>query len=128
MGLREQIENDLEFIIEDKDSGFGWDINITDPSGTSKDLVGFSNDISQVIDPDTGEAVSGRSASVALRISTLITLGFLDLPEGIADASKKPWVVKFDDIQGSSYTFKVMKSNPDRGIGTVTLILESYKE
>lgn len=127
MGLREQAETDLAFILEGDESGFRWAISITDPAGvTVPDLFGFSDDIAQVIDPDTGQPVSGRLASVALRIGLLITNG-LALPYGVVDASKKPWLVGFDDINGNPYTFKVIQSNPDRALGLLTCILEAYQ-
>ena len=130
MNLRDLAESDLQHILEDGVNGFGWDIVLIDPDGNSSEdfpdgLVGMSNDISQIIDPDTGEAVSGRSASVAIRISTIIDNG-MTLPVGIADTEGKPWIVKFNDINGNEFTFKVQKSNPDRTLGIVTLILEFY--
>lgn len=125
MSLRQQAEADLGLIIEDETSGFGWPITVTDPSGTVRPLTGLSDDIAQIIDPDTGEAVSGRLASVALRISSLTTAG-LALPVGIADSGIKPWIVEFDDINGNPYKFKVSQSNPDRALGLVTLLLELY--
>ena len=126
MGLRELAEADLGLILEDKDRGFGYDITLTDPSGTVRPLTGFSDDIAQIIDPDTGIAVSGRLASVAIRTSTIIASG-LTLPRGIADAGIKPWLVEFNDINGNPFTFKVSQSNPDRALGLVTLMLELYK-
>ena len=126
MNLRALAEADLGTILEDGVYGFGWPITITDPGGTTAPLTGFSDDISQLIDPDTGQAVSGRLASVALRISSLITAG-LSLPKGIADAGSKPWLIQFDDINGNAYTFKVDQSNPDRALGIVTCILGIYK-
>jgi len=126
VGLRELAEHDLGAILEDSVSGFGWPITLTDPAGlTNPNLVGFSNDISQVIDPDTGQLVSGRSASVALRISSLIAAGFT-MPRGIADQSSKPWLVAFNDINGVAYTFKVRQADPDRALGMVVCILEGY--
>lgn len=125
-GLRETAEADLAVILEDGTTGFGRPITVTDPSGTVGNLTGFSNDVAEVIDPDTGQAVSGRIASVALRISSLTTAG-LGLPEGIADATSKPWQISFDDINGNPFTFKVQRSNPDRALGIVTCILELYK-
>lgn len=127
MGLREIAEADLVTTLEDRDTGFGFNIKVTDPDGTSADLIGTSNDIAELIDPDTGQAVSGRFASVALRISSLTAKG-LGLPEDIADATKRPWVIEFDDINGNPFTFKVKDSNPDRGLGIVTCILEIYKQ
>ena len=95
-------------------------------AGTVKPFTGYSEDISQIIDPDTGQAVSGRLASVALRISSLITAGFT-LPVGIADAASKPWIVEFLDINGNAFKFKVSASNPDRALGMVICQLELYK-
>lgn len=127
MGLRAIAERDLGLIQENKTTGVGWPITVIDPAGTSKDLTGTSNDIAQMIDPDTGQAVSGRLASVSIRIGLLAANG-LGLPVGVADGAGKPWLVKFDDINGNPYTFKVSESNPDRTIGNVVCILETYTE
>lgn len=126
MNLRQQAETDLQFILEDSAAGFGGPITVTDPNGLSSPLTGSSNDISQVVDPETGQVVSGRSASVALRVASLFEAGFNSLPVGIADRNSKPWVIQFDDINGNSHTFKVIQSNPDRTLGLVTCILEAY--
>lgn len=126
MGLRNTAESDLGAILEDSVTGFGWAITVTSPAGVSASLTGFSDDISQVIDPDTGQAVSGRLASVALRISSLTSHG-LGLPRGIADSASKPWVIDFLDINGNPFKFKVQQSNPDRALGLVICILELYK-
>lgn len=128
MSLRQLAESDLGLILEDGVTGFGWPITITDPAGNSGTgpLTGFSDDIAQIIDPDTGQAVSGRLASVALRISSLTAAG-LTLPRGIADAGSKPWVIQFDDINGNAFNFKVAQSNPDRALGLVTCLLELYE-
>lgn len=126
MGLRDLAEKDLGRILEDDARGFGWPITLTDPAGlSSTGLVGFSDDIGQLIDPDTGALVNGRLASVALRISSLILQGFA-LPRGVADQASKPWVVTFDDINGTAHTFKVRQANPDRALGMVVCILEGY--
>ena len=126
MSLRSAAEADLSFILEDGVMGFGWPIVITSPNGVSASFTGYSNDISSLIDPDTGQAVSGRIASVALRISTLRSSTLGDIPRGIADSGQKPWIAKFDDINGLPYTFKIQSSNPDRGLGIVTCLLEVY--
>lgn len=127
MSLRTQAEADLSMMIEDL-SGFGCPVVLTSPAGLqSIGLVGLSTDISQMIDPDTGQLVSGRAASVALRISTLRAQGFTDLPRGVASPSSRPWVVTFDDIGGVPHTFKVQSSNPDLAAGVVTCILEAYR-
>ena len=128
MSLRDLAETDLGNILEDATTGFGWSISVTDPGRVTHSMTGFSNDISQLIDPDTGQAVSGRLASVALRISSLVLAGFTELPRGIADTKNKPWLIRFDDINGNPYVFKVAESNPDRGLGIVTCLLELYDD
>ncbi len=125
MGLRDQAAADAKTILEDLE-GFGFPMTVTDPDGNSAALVGFSTDIHTDIDPDTGIIVSGRNASVALRIASLTAAGF-DLPEGIPEASKRPWVVEFDDIDGVGTIWKVRDAKPDRAIGIIVLMLESYK-
>jgi len=129
MGLRLQAEQDLGAILEDGATGFGWPVILTSPTDftSTNPLTGFSNDIAQVIDPDTGEAVSGRSASVALRISSIYAAGYTELPKGVFDTTSKPWRVTFDDINGTSHTFKIVQSNPDRMIGILSCILELYE-
>ena len=77
-------------------------------------------------DPETGQAVSGRTASATIRIALLSSEG-LGIPQGVADGAVKPWLVQFDDINGVPYTFKVKESIPDRAIGAVSCILEFYK-
>lgn len=127
MNLRRQSEADLEYILEDSATGFGWSVTVTDPNGLIATLTGSSNDISQVVDPETGQIVSGRSASVALRVASLFKAGFNSLPTGVADRNSKPWRVTFKDINGICYDFKVIQANPDRTLGIVTCILEIYK-
>lgn len=126
MGLRQQAAADLRAIVEDDTSGFGWPIRITNPDGESIDIVGLSTDVATVIDPDTGMAVKGRNASIAVALGTLEDEGF-EIPKGITDATSKPWVVRFDDIQGTAHTFKVMDAEPDRAIGVVVCLLEAYE-
>ncbi len=125
MGLRATAAADLKTIVEDLD-GFAWPISVTDPSGATGSLKGLSNDIALAIDPETGMLVSGRTIHVALSLASL-TAASLGIPEGIADESKKPWIVVFDDIQGVSGTFKVSEGKVDRAIGVVVCALEFYK-
>ncbi len=126
MNLRQLAESDLAHTLEDELTGFGWAITITDPSGTSRLLTGQSDDIAQVIDPDTGIAVSGRMASAVVRLTTLQAAG-LGIPQGEASTAVKPWRVRFEDINGNPHEFKVKQSNPDRALGVVSLLLEAYK-
>lgn len=125
MSLREQAAADLRAICEDA-NGFGWSITVTNPAGTSAALTGLSTDISTTIDPETGMAVAGRRASVAIALASLTAAG-LGTPVGVADGAGPPWIVQFASIQGTSHLFKVSEAMPDRAIGVVTCMLESYR-
>ena len=127
MSLRTLAEQDLAVILEGDVYGARWPVTVTNPQGLEDDtLYGFSNDISQAIDPETGQLVSGRFATVALRIAQLTAAGFAELPRHVSDSSRKPWIVKFNDINGLPYTFKVRRSDPDRGAGLIVCTLEEY--
>jgi hypothetical protein len=124
VGLREQAAADLRSIVTDE-SGFGWPITLVPPAGRSLDLVGLSTDVSQMIDPETGMAVSGRTASVALSIEVLHEAG-VGIPVAVPETNQKPWTVVFKDIGGCEWTFKVRESKPDRAMGLVVCMLSHY--
>ena len=126
MGLREKARADLNKIVRNRSTGFGWDMLLTNPAGVQEAFVGFNADIGQVIDPETGMYMSGRLGSIAVTIAELNEKGF-DLPRAIADEMSKPWIVDLDDLEGESYTFKVSRSMPDRSAGLVVCILEAYE-
>jgi hypothetical protein len=125
MSLRVTAEKDLAHILENDTAGFRWSIAVTDPNSVQVEMFGFSNDIAAMIDPETGLLVQGRTASVALRVQSLLD-NFAAIPVGVHDRNSKPWLVAFDDINGQSYTFKVFGTNPDRSLGLITCTLEPY--
>jgi len=125
MSLRVQAREDARSFLNER-SEFGWPILVRNPSGLAVQLCGFSTDIGETIDPDTGQAVSGRRASVALHIADCMCSGLQDIPRGIADSGSKPWIVTFDDILGKPHDFKVLETLPDRAIGIVVCMLEIY--
>lgn len=125
MSLRAQAQIDLRTIVENV-GDFGWPITVTPPVGAAAALIGLSTDIGQTIDPETGVAVTGRKASVALTMASLTAAG-LGIPRGIADTSSNPWLVRFTDVHGNPQTWKVVESVPDRAAGLVVLMLEAYR-
>jgi len=124
--MRTVAESDLAITLEDAVNGFGWPIAVTDPDGNTANVNGQSGDIAELIDPDTGQAVSGRLAHVAIRISSLAAAG-LGIPVGVAESSRKPWLFDFTDINGHDFTLEVRRSLPDRTLGIVTCILGAYR-
>jgi hypothetical protein len=125
VSLRTEAEALNALGIEDTDL-FGQAMTLTNPAGTSAALVGDYNDIGAVIDPETGTLVSGRSASMTLRISSIIAAGFTELPRRISNESSKPWRVQYTADDSVNYSFIVRESMPDRSAGVIVLILEEY--
>lgn len=125
MGLREEIRQYTHQFLQDEKHGFAWSLVVTDPDGRSARTAGFATDIADLIDPETGQAISGRQAEVSLSTQSLSDAG-LEHPAYVAGAEGKPWTIRFDDIEGKSHTFKVMRSAPDRTLGIVLCYLEAY--
>lgn len=129
MSLRDQAAADLKSILEDSSGcGFGWPIKVTNPDGVNASFTGYSNDIGEVIDPETGMAVAGRLAHVTLALAS-VTACNIGEPAGIADKNQKPWLVTFEGIPNadSRCVFKVTGARPDRTIGALVLVLEQYR-
>lgn len=124
MSLRTIAAADARLILEDA-AGFAWPITVTSPAGVTAVLRGFTKDISQMIDPETGMLVASRSASVTLPIAALAAAG-LPLPVGVPSKASKPWVIQFADTAGMIHTFIVAESRPDLTAGVVVCILEAY--
>lgn len=121
MGLRAQAAADAKTILEDSASGFGWPLTLTSPAGESSMLTGFATDVAESVDPETGVAVSGRRASVAISLLSLPAL-----PVAVADDDARPWLVTMADVAGAEATWKVVEVLPDRALGVVVLLLEAY--
>jgi hypothetical protein len=121
MGLRAQAALDAKAILEESTSGFACPVTLTSPAGVETVLLGNATDVGQTIDPDTGQAVAGRRASVALAMISLPAM-----PAAVASSEEKPWLVAFDDIRGTRGTWKVIEVLPDRELGVVVLLLESW--
>jgi len=125
VSLRRQAELDARGILENTEE-FGWPITVRNPDGQQANLTGLTTDIHTSIDPETGQAVSDRRASIVLSLASLSEAG-LGIPVAVPESSRKPWLVTFDDINGHSHTFKVSEAMPDRAIGIVTCMLETYR-
>ena len=123
MGLRAQAAADAKAILNDAVGGAGWNLSLFDPASpaVAVPFVGFVNDISLTIDPDTNEYVSGRRVTVALSLIDVEAAGLSGMPDAVADTTGRPWVVEFDDA-----TWKVARSMPDRTVDILLLELEAY--
>lgn len=126
MSLLDAARIDAKNISGNTVSGFSVPIFVTSPDGFEAQVSGTYTDISQVIDPGTGEFVSGRQASVSIALSEFENAGFDGLPRGIADTTIKPWVMQINHPCHSGGKFRVIQSDPDNTLMLITCILGVY--
>lgn len=124
MSLRAIANADLKEIVNDPETG-GDQCTITAPDESQATFNVLNNDIHLSIDPNTGQMVTGRQATIAVLINELLDEGFEKI-SGIADKTSRPWVVEIDDVNGISGKFKVIEAVPDSTIGLEVLSLEVY--
>lgn len=120
MGLLEQARLDGKGILEDL-AGFSAPFTLTSPAGVAASLRGALQDIGQSIDPETGQAIAGRRASVVVARSSLAAL-----PEAVAESNRKPWLATFASSDGVTRIWKVIEVAPDLLLDQVKLLLEMY--
>lgn len=125
MGLRDQAAADLATILGDT-AGFSSCVELQSPEGAEVEIRGLVADVSQILDPQTGQAVSGRVASVALPLAELVD--WPGLAAGIADPDSKPWTVRMADVTGTQTLYRVREARPDRVLGVLVCLLEPYKQ
>ena len=124
MSLVDLAASDFESIARNTNE-WGRSIILQNPSGETVKITGITGDISEVVDPDTGQLVQGRRVHIRIPLSDLTVAGF-QIPENIPDTGEKPWLVRFFDTQKVEYLFRVVQPLPDRTLGSITLILEVY--
>lgn len=126
MGLLEQAAADLDAILTDNVGGFAVPIRIVDPNNNTATINSLANEIGFKIDPETGVAVSGQRATVALSLRALATAG-LGQPRGVAAGDKRPWTVTFQlPAMREPQTMKVASTMPDQ-LGCLVCFLEFYE-
>lgn len=88
-------------------------------------MRGLQADIGLSIDAETGVAVAGRKASVAVSTRDLIEASF-PIPEGVPDEESAPFLVTWTPSTGPTQTMKVIETVPDK-LGCLVLHLGSYR-
>jgi hypothetical protein len=125
VNLRDLAALDHIAILTDGDGGFGWPIIVTSPNGQIASTTGFTSDVGEVVDPQTGLEVLGRRVTVQVLPAPLVAAG-LGVPTAISDSKSKPWLMRFADASGRGRTYKVMTVAPDGVLGSIRCGLEAY--
>jgi hypothetical protein len=125
VNLRELAALDHIAILTDGAEGFGWPIIVTNPDGVVASTTGFTSDVGEIIDPQSGLEVMGRRVTVQVLPGPLVTAG-LGVPAIVADSKSKPWLMRFADAHGRGRTYKVITVAPDGVLGSLRCGLEAY--
>jgi len=116
MNLNDIAESDLDFTLEDTETGFGVDLIFLDSESEEVIIPCKTTDISYFIDPETGQGVESRTIEITGRITTFAN----------NDVSPvKGAIVKYYDTNDNLYKSCIRQIMPDRKIGILKIILEA---
>lgn len=125
MSLFQRMQKDSQRIMNSNRFGFGIDIALIDPSGVEYPLKSIVSVIHNLIDPDTGQPVSGYLATASINRLDLNAQS-IELPEGVSSDFKRPWLVRYTNIDGVEVTNKMTRAAPDEANGNILCDLDFY--
>ncbi|AUR86591.1 hypothetical protein NVP1087A_10 [Vibrio phage 1.087.A._10N.261.45.F9] len=125
MSLLQRLQKDSQRIMNSSKFGFSTDIVLIDPNDVEYPLKSILTVIHNLIDPDTGQPVSGYLATASINRLDLNALG-ITLPEGVSDELQRPWTVRETNIDGVVVTYKITRAAPDEANGNILCDLGSY--
>lgn len=126
MNLRELAAIDHAAILGDVAQGFAIPLTITNPAGVQLALAGFASDVGEVVDPESGIPIIGRRATCSFVPDPIEQAGLGPIV-GVAEDSRRPWLVAFADAHGVVRVYKVTAVMPEGDLGSVRCALEAYK-
>lgn len=122
MSLFDDAAIELQEIIND-DIGATVACTITSPDGVFYAFNCRMSDISQTLDVNTRERISGRRIEISVSMIDLAEAGF-ESSRGIEKKTEKPWKVEFSNVISKEETYKVVETSPDSSLGIVVIHLE----
>lgn len=125
MSLLDRMRKDSQRIMNSDRCGFSTAITLTDPAGVGYPFKSIVSVIHNLVDPDTGQPVSGYLATASINILDLLALG-LEIPEGEMDQLSRPWTITETTIQNVVVTYKIASTAPDEANGNILCDLVSY--
>ena len=125
MSLFQRLQKDSQRIMNSSKFGFSTDIVLIDPNDVEYPLKSILTVIHNLIDPDTGQPVSGYLATASINRLDLNALG-ITLPEGVSDELQRPWAVRETNIDGVVVNYKITRAAPDEANGNILCDLGSY--
>jgi hypothetical protein len=125
MSLLQRLQKDSQRIMNSSKFGFSTDIVLIDPNDVEYPLKSILTVIHNLIDPDTGQPVSGYLATASINRLDLNELG-ITLPEGVSNELERPWTIRYTNIDNVVITNKITRAAPDEANGNILCDLGSY--
>ena len=125
MGLLDRLRKDSQRIMNSDRFGFSTAITLTTPAGIQYPFKSIIAVIHNLIDPDTGQPVSGFLATASINVLDL-QASLLELPEGEMSESLRPWTITETNINGVVVTYKIVSTAPDEANGNILCDLVTY--
>ena len=132
MSLRQAMEKLLATSLEDPKL-FGYPL-IIERIDTKKRIgddplfYGQVGEIGADIDPDTGVLIATEHSHASVRISTLVSRGFVTQQEVEHNSIMNGWVVEFSNISGLVARYMITKTMVDHTLGLITFNLALVKK
>lgn len=126
MGLIEQAKEDIEDIVSDTDTGFGWTVTLTKKgSGETITLPGLYSKHHLKIDGE-GNPINGKNAHLAVPEGPLVAGGY-PVRNNKNEVFLKGDKVEVTDLSGIAFTYKISENFPSETTGLIVCILEDFQ-
>lgn len=122
MSLFDDAAIELREIIND-DLGATVVCTITSPDDVFYSFNCCMSDISQTLDVNTRERISGRRIEISVSMLDLAEVGFESI-RGVEKKTEKPWRVEFNNVISKEGTYKIVETAPDSSLGIVVIHME----
>lgn len=121
-------ESRLDFAIISQDTdGFAEEVVLTSPTGQSATIACVWTDVGVGLDPESGQTVSAKAASVSISDDALTEAG-IGIPVSVQEKNKKPWKITVTNIDGTSTAYKITEPRRDRRLGVHWFVLVNLQE
>ncbi len=125
MSLLDRVRKDSTRIMNSERYGTGTDIVLIDSDDVEYPMKSIVAVIHNLVDPDTGQPVSGYLATASVNRYNLPVNKRTEL-EGVSDELQRPWTIRYTNIDNVEIINKITRAAPDEANGNILCDLGSY--
>lgn len=126
MGLIEQAKQDIQDILADDETGFGWTVTLTKKNtGETITLPGLYSKHHLKIDTD-GNPINGKNAHLSVAEGTFVARGY-PVRNSKNEVYMRDDQVTVTDISGIEFKYKIGENFPSETTGLIVCLLEDIE-